>query len=272
MNVVPIRDHHRGEDSLGEHDRATGTLLWIGDPSPPELQPAYQHCVQHAAQIALRDDALEAFSRPAADVQWIVVARGNRAPLSKTAFQSLALRYPNACSIDLLGPLCEGVRASSHSNSTRVAWHRWDQIVPHWFMNPSREGAPAPQVVSSVAVIAASFATAQTYLDLAASTGVAAVWCQSPDAMRVRNVDAVWWDDSVAQATDAQVWRERLRQFDSATKSICHVWITHTAWLDQQRLAMQGGIDTVITKPYRIDALVGTLNANQITASKNQAA
>lgn len=263
MNAIPIRDC----------TSATGTLVWLGDASISEFRPAYQHCVRHAAQIALREHVLEALRRPAGHVSRIIVARANRNPASLESFASLSKQYPDARWIDLLGPLCEGIRQSSIADSTRVAWHRWDQVLPHW-LHDSRildslgfdddKNAESNTPASSVAVIASSFDVAQAYLDLAEFHGVTAVWCSSPDSMRVRNIEAVWWDDSAAKPVTAQQWRDRISKFDSAIRPIRHAWITHTAWLDQQEAAIEGGIEAIISKPYRIDSLLQTLRGGPI--------
>ena len=256
MNVVPIRDRAS----------ATGTLLWVGDPTVSEFRSAYQHCVRHAAQIALRENVLEAVRRPAAEVHRIIIARTSRNPFRSEAFASLSQQYPEARWIDLLGSLCEGIRQSSVVDATRVAWHRWEQVLPGWLQDSELADSLACDVddqpshaAGSVAVVASSFDVAQAYLDLAEFHGVTAVWCQSPDSMRVRNIEAVWWDDSTADAVTADVWRDRISKFDSANQPVRHAWITHTAWLDQQEAAIEGGIDTIISKPYRIDSLLRTL-------------
>ena len=261
MNAIPFRDVAT----------ATSTLLWLGDTSLCEFRSAYQYCVRHAAQIAFREDVLEAVRRPASDVGRIIVARANRNPARREAFAALSNQYPEARWIDLLGPLCEGIRQSSIANATRVAWHRWEQVLPDWLQDSKlfdsldydldhRPSAAA----SSVAVIASSFDVAQAYLDLAEFHGVTAVWCQSPDSMRVRNIEAVWWDDSAATPVRAEQWRDRVSRFSSANQAIRHVWITHTAWLDQQQAAIDGGIGTIISKPFRIDSLLTTLSGTPI--------
>ena len=268
MNVVPIRDRHP----------ESGTLLWIGETSLPEFQAAYQHCVQQADQIALRQDALAAIERPASDVRRIVVARSNRHPVDQATFHFLSQQHREAAWIDLLGPLCEGIRQSSSSGSMRVAWHRWDQVLLDWFQESGRPRTRESQLafnsvaVNSVAVLASNAATAQAYLDLADSCGVTAVWCHSPHAMRMRNLDAVWWDDSVADSTEPEIWRERLSAFETPRRAVRHAWITHSAWLEQRQAAIDGGIDTILTKPFRIDALVKTLGTNRVLTRRADAA
>ncbi len=116
---------------------------------------------------------------------------------------------------------------------------------------------------SSVAVVASHFAAAQAYLDLAECHGATAVWCPKPDSMRVRNIETVWWDDSTADPATAEVWRERVSKFGSENQPVRHAWITQTAWLDQQQAAIDGGIETIVSKPYRIDSLLRTIGRNR---------
>lgn len=273
-----------------------GTLLWIGDPSIPELRDAYQYCVRHAPQIALRPNAIEAARRPAGEVRWVVVARASRLEDHRELFQSLERQYSHAEWIDLLGPLCEGLRASSIEATTRVAWHRWDQVIPGWLgSDPGAEpdslaASRSLHGAKSLAVLTSSYAAAQTYLDLAASAGVAAVWCNAGNTNRVRNLEAVWWDESVAPPSSAEQWRERVTQFGGTqfagtqlggtqlggTQCLPrHAWITHSTRLDHREAAREGGVAIVISKLCRIDSLLSMLAPAVVgadSARRNRAA
>jgi hypothetical protein len=167
--------------------------------------------------------------------------------------------------MDLLGPLCEGIRNSSVSGAMRVPWHRWDQVLPKW-LRGARDSDPVPQSdgeATSVAVVASSFSVAEAYLDLAASHSVTAVWCHSADSMRIRNIGAVWWDDSIAIAAIPKIWNQRVRRFDSDGRRVRHTWIANAVTRDQLESARSGGIDHVISKPFCITSLLRTLGERE---------
>ena len=244
-----------------EGDVGSGTLVWIGDRSIPEFELAFHDCVELAAQVALRHDVEALTRRPAQQVDRIVLARATREPIDEPLFKSVASQYRDARLMELVGPLCEGDRRQLPVASTRVPWHRWNQVVASWFGGPVGNDPCSHQRARSVAVITSCYATAQTYLDLAESASVTACWCDQIDANRVRNVDAAWWDDSVVGPADVATWRQRLTRFASTLRPVRHAWITHGGRLDQRRAAISAGIELVISKPYRIDTLLDMIEA-----------
>ncbi len=237
------------------------TLVWIGDTSVPEFESAFCDCVERAAQVAQRRDLEELIRRPAHQVGRIVLARATTEPVDEALLSSMSDRYRDASLIELVGPSCEGDRYHLPVASTRVAWHRWNQVFPSWLGDSDGNASDCRQNARSVAVIASSYASAQTYLDLAESVSVAACWCDGTDSMRVRNFDAVWWDDSVVGPADVATWRQRIARFASTARRVRHAWITHGGRLDQRRAALDAGIESVISKPYCIDALLEMIEA-----------
>jgi hypothetical protein len=278
---------------IATRDPSAGTLLWIGDSRLPEFQQAYWFSVRNASQVALRADIREAVLRPASDVRCVIVARNHRHPFDAAAIEPLESLYRHATWIDLLGPLCEGMRAATTKESLRIAWHRWECVLRNRLCessdsgdrlptgvpeNPSApkdqfgKGAPNREMKHadhpSVAVIASDYDMAQTYLDLADSEGVTSFWCNTADSLRVRSVRAAWWDDSLAEPTTFQGWRQRLSQFERMSRPMRHVWITHGGRLEDQQAAIRAGIAAVITKPYGVESLLDSLHANESTVQR----
>jgi hypothetical protein len=267
MSVVPIH----------ELPTSPGTLVWIGDTGLPEFQSAYEFCVAHAAQIALRPSFQQAAGRPASGVQRVVVARQQRQPICQESVRLVRELYPGSSWIDLLGPLCEGIRESSHSDSRRVCWRRWRQFLPHWLDTPGCEKARQEDArgvplaaARSVIVIASNWEAAEPYLDLADSCQVTATWSRVADSRHVRNVEAVWWDDSAAPIASYQSWRQRLNRF-VRPKSSCprHAWMTSGAGFDQERAAILAGVDRVIHKPFQIQSLLEMLATSASVTAKD---
>ena len=235
-----------------------GTLLWIGPRNGDEFAAPYRFCETTASQIAWRDNIDAALHRPASDVRCVVIAQDNRASVYEAVLHSLAELYPDAARLNLLGSLCEGVcrYPVAFFGSDRHYWHRWNQILPE-FVRSCGVVKEQPSRANSVMILAARFTDAETLLDLAESTGAMAVWSRSMNALRVRNVDAVWWDDSVAPAATAETWADRIRSVGSP--STRHAWIASGVRSDQWNAAVAGGVETVVSKPYRIDPLVDML-------------
>lgn len=240
-----------------------GTLMWIGDFKSPEFGEAYQHCLAQVAQFALRRNFDDALCRPAAQVRCILIAQATRRPLDRRCLELLREAYPEASFLNLQGTLCEGMRepADAVFDGNRHYWHRWNQVLPDWL---SRCGVAHDSLTRlncrSVAVLTSSFGAGEPLMELAESAGATAVWCRRPDAHRVRNVDAVWWDDTVASPTSSDRWRERIAAFGgSGTRTAHHAWIVNAPRLEAQRQAIDGGIDLVVSKPHRIDCLLATL-------------
>ncbi len=231
-----------------------GTLMWIGDTSGEEFRGVVQYCLVNISQLAFRRDLAEAIARPASDVRWILFAQSNR---DNRDCQPLQSRYPRAKSITIRGPLCQGRRqvAGHGIVGDSCDWHQWQQVLPAWL---GIEVA-VPNRCRTVAVIAATLAAAEPLLDLAESSGATAVWCRHASGHEVRNVDAVWWDDSLATAVTADLWSARMRAFARPGKPVQHAWIANapTIWDAQQ--ARAAGIEWLVSKPHRIEALAAML-------------
>lgn len=258
--------------SRTQGDVGSGTLVWVGDASVPEFESAFRDCVALAAQVAVRRDLEESIRRPAHQVCRIVLARSTREPLDEQLLASMASQYRDASLIELVGPSCEGDRYHLPVASKRVAWHRWRQVLRSWLGDSAGNEACSPPTARSVAVITSCYAAAQAYLDLADSVCVTACWCDGTDSMRVRNFDAVWWDDSVVGPADVATWRQRLAPFASPPRPVRHAWITNGCRLGQRRAAHAAGIESVISKPFRIDSLLEMIEATPSAEMRQRAA
>ncbi len=242
-----------------------GTLMWIGESTSPEFSDAYQHCLAQVAQLALRRNFDDALCRPAAAVRCILVAQSTRQQLDRRCLEMLRETYPQASFLNLQGTLCEGMRGLTDPTfgPNRHYWHRWNQILPEWLGSCGVASECSQQLSQlgcrSVAVLTSTFAAGESLMDLAESAGATAVWCRSPDKRRVRNVDAVWWDDSVVGPTSSLGWRERIAAFGSQGRTPQHAWIVNAPRLEEQLQATRGGIDLVVSKPHRINCLVAML-------------
>lgn len=246
-----------------------GTLIWIGNPSLPEFQDAFQFCVANVAQLAIRKNLDEAIRQPAANVDRILLTQTTQQPLDEKRWNRLTELYPEASAIHLVGTLCEGMRmpAGSSRDLKPHPWHRWNQLLPGWLGVTVDSGEAVKPARSSVAVVTATYAAAEALMDLAESAGATAIWCRGADTHRVRNVDVVWWDDSVAKPTSSNQWRERISAFASAGRNPRHAWIVNSPRLDERREATTGGIDWVVSKPQLIDCLLETLQVRDSAAT-----
>jgi len=247
-----------------------GTLLWIGDSASSDFHDAFQFCVSSVAQLALRRDLGEALQRPAANVDRILVAQSTRQPIDQRSIERLVTLYPEASFLNLLGTLCEGMRtpAGSVFDSNRHFWHRWNQVLPQWLGVRGKLPIQANRDRCSVAVVTSTYASGESLMDLAESAGATAVWCRGADTHRVRNVDVVWWDDSVAGPTSSHGWRQRIATFESAGRRPKHAWIVHAPRFDQRREAINGGVDVVVSKPHLIDCLLDMLHNPDAKSAK----
>jgi Tfp pilus assembly protein PilV len=233
-----------------------GTLIWIGDTTSAEFRGAVQYCLLNVSQLAFRRDIAEAESRSASDVRWILFAQSDRSHFER---QRLVDRYPGAKLFNLRGPLCQGMGHSS--DAAGCDWQRWEQELPAWFGFKTSE---SPRC-RTVAVVAATLSTAEPLLDLAQSCGATAVWCRNASAHRLRNMDAVWWDDSVATPASQQVWMSRMDSFARADKPVQHAWIASSPTLLDAQQARSAGIGWLVSKPHRIDSLVRMLDQVEVT-------
>jgi hypothetical protein len=245
-----------------------GTLIWIGDQTLPEFQDAFAFCVSNVAQLALRRNLDEALRQPAANVHRILVAQSTRHVIDRQSLEQLTESYPEALLLNLLGPLCEGMRTPvvSALSSKRHAWHRWNQVLPQWLGVSGDGREPHKTVRRSVAVVTSTYAAGESLMDLAESAGATAVWCRTAETHRIRNVDVVWWDDSVAGPTSSCQWRERIATFASVSRNPQHAWIVNSPSFDQRREAINGGIDVVVSKPHLLDCLLETLQTKDASS------
>jgi len=227
-----------------------GTLIWVGDTSAAEFRGAVEFCLLHVAQLAFRRDVAEAGARPASDVRWIVYAHRHRDQFDDA---QLAADYPHAKSLHLLGSLVQGHRHSL--GGTAIDWHQWDQVLPGWLGLALQ---PRPKC-RTIVVVAASLAIAEPLLELAGSYGATAIWSRHAGDHSVRNVDAVWWDDSVANPVAAHQWRLRTKLFARRGRPVEHAWITHTGRIDDHQNALIGGVRVIAAKPYGTSRLVAML-------------
>jgi hypothetical protein len=270
--------------------------LWIGDHSAPEFRPVYEFCVASVAQLALRADLQQALARPAAHVRCVVLARMTRQAIDPLHQQRLAETYPQASIRCLLGPLCEGMRnpaAPPSGSTTAVSMHgvsmhevsmyshRWNQWLPQWLV-PCGHTTNAPaEPCRSVAVLASTLTQADPLLELAESAGATAVWCRSADSLRVRNISAVWWDDSVARSTSQRGWVARMESFGGrrlgtepshvGRRRCLHAWIVNAPRQYEQSAAIGAGIDLVLSKPYRNDLLLAMLDTTRAAMPRSAA-
>jgi hypothetical protein len=160
----------------------------------------------------------------------------------------------------LLGPLCQGVGFNRVGEC--CDWQHWNEVLPEWLgiERPSRSRC------RTVAVVASTLAAAEPLLELAESVGATAVWCRQPSRQGVRNVDAVWWDDSAAQPASEHDWRDRIEAFAGsghrAQKGppVQHAWVANSPTLQQARQARAAGVEFLVSKPHRIDSLLGMLD------------
>lgn len=251
-----------------------GTLMWIGESTSPEFHDAYQHCLAHAAQLALRRNFDDALCRPAAAVRSILVAQSTRQQPDRRCLDLLCEKYPQASFFHLQGTLCEGMRAIAEPTFgiNQHYWHRWNQVLPQWLDSCGVSNALSHQITPvgcrSVAVLTSTFSAGEALLDLAESAGATAVWVRRPETHRIRNVDTVWWDDSVAGPTSRREWQERIAAFSGQPTQ--HAWIVNSPRLNEHREATRGGIDMVVSKPHRIDCLVQMLTSGASTSDQGR--
>ncbi len=240
-----------------------GTLLWVGNRQLSEFQPAFDYCARHASQIAIRSNVDDALRFAVDQVIGIILARENRTPIDQSSVDELIARSAPATAVQLIGPLCAGDRQNT-LQIPRVYWHQWHDTVRD-LLTPCGRIQPPQQVdqVKSVAVVTETYSSAEPLMDLATSASAAAVWCRRADAVRVRNFDVVWWDDSIAKPANEVEWRERLAVMRRHSRSSpSHVWLATAPHRDAVRSARAAGVDAVINKPFRVESLLATLRAD----------
>lgn len=238
-----------------------GTLMWVGDTTAAEFRSAVQYCLLNVSQLAFRRDHREALARPASDVRWIVFAQSNRNWFDA---EPLINQYPTAKCMTLLGPLCQGFGFSR--NRDACDWQRWHDVMPEW-LDVER---PTTARCRNVAVVAANLTAAEPLLELADSVGASAVWCRHPSRQSVRNFDAVWWDDSAAAPASQSGWHDRIEAFARPDRRVRHAWIANSPCLQDARDAQAAGIELLVSKPHRIDPLLGMLDQSASVGRTNR--
>lgn len=240
-----------------------GTLMWVGDHQLAEFVETYRYCGARVAQLAVRRDLRDALQRPAAAIRRILVSRVSRPLEDIDLLAELSRHYPVASVLELLGPLCHGVKTDRAERfaSQGIYWHQANQVLPAWLRACGAEHESNQLPAKSVAVVAATASNAEPLLDVAASAGVFAVWCRQLDSFRLRNVDVVWWDDSSTMTLRPDSWQERIDsfQFSTAESQPRHAWLVTAPNLVQCRAAYDAGVELILTKPARIEPLLDML-------------
>ncbi|WP_153556139.1 hypothetical protein [Roseimaritima sediminicola] len=246
-------------------DHRPRTVLWIGRPTEPEMREAFAYCQRHAAQVALREDLPAALDHPAEAVTHVILARDRRRLVPQTLLDTFAQRYPDAQRILIEGSGAQGEQRTGQPwpDWQRTAWHAWNQILPESFQ-------PLPQAIAAVSgltlVVAATESQAAALLDVLDGCGAAALWQPTASARRLRQVGRVLWDDSAAPACSPRCWRERLDGLATAEPHR-HAWLVNYPRLEQIDAAHRGGLDVVLSKPYRRDAILRFLCDQSVPSS-----
>ncbi|MGB7325751.1 MAG: hypothetical protein WBD31_12830 [Rubripirellula sp.] len=234
------------------------TLLWIGDRHTLDFANAYDFCESQSPQLAWRNNIQSALDRPAQDVGVIVLAQSQRQSPPDHLLRQLDAAHPNSSRLNLLGVLCEAItRSPLHGfDSVREPWHRWKETLPELVRSDENKSVGS----RSVLIVSSNIATAESLIDLAGTAGVTAVWSRTPDAKGVRNIDAVWWDDSAAVPTSAQSWARRTSRVPSGNHTAKQAWLVNSPRPQDLSDAKSGGIDLVLSKPHRIEPLLQMLD------------
>lgn len=262
MKTIPSHSINGDTGPFTGHDDSLGTMMWIGERFSDEFVEAYRFCETRVAQIAARASLADAFLRPATQVDRIVLAQSLRVSLAAEVIERLVTTYRQASCLQLRGSLCTGEVRLRHAMLRQHEWYEWNQVLPSWLgvgsHRPRRE-----HPITSVAVVANSLSIADPLLELAAFEGLTAVWCREPDPIAVRGIGAVWWDESVATPCDSAQWQARLAAFGSDASRCQHVWLTASPDRVAMADARAGGIDTVISKPFKIESLTDGLRSER---------
>ncbi len=204
MDQVDVFQSRVMDDSLSK----PGTLMWVSADAGSEFLEARQYCIAHAPQVAMRASVVEGLARPAAEVRAIVVTQSQRAVVSRKLIRDLQEAYPQARILCLMGACCEGMYAKVldpvFSSTERVYCHQWAQVLPEWLRSCGAVVTSGGTLARSVAVVSATPAIGSALMDLAESAGAVTLWCRDICRWQMRQVDAVWWDDSVAHLQEPQ--------------------------------------------------------------------
>lgn len=252
--------------SVSRYAPAAGTLMWIGQRDHVEFKSVFRRCESQVPQLAMRRDLGDAILRPASNVSGIIVTRQTRILPRIDLLNVLADTYPDASMVQLLGSLCEGERPRQREpfDEKILYWHQSDQFLPKWLADCCIIAPCVSTTAKSVAIVTQSAQIAEPLMDLASSIGAAAFWCRHPSASVVRNLDAVWWDDSAANGGTMDQWKQRVDGMSSqAASRPTHVWLTNYPRTQSAEAAYRGGVDWVISKPAQIDAILQTIQPTQ---------
>ncbi len=252
-----------------------GTLMWVGPDAGFEFFEAKQYCVAHAPQIAMRASVVEGLERPAAEVRAILVTQSQRTAVSRSQIRELREAYPEAKVMCLMGACCEGMYAKIldpvFGKAERVYCHQWAQVLPEW-LRCCGAIVPTTEMNSrSVAVVSATPAIGSALMDLAESAGAVTLWCRDVCRWQMRQVDAVWWDDSAAGAATAGQWKDRLARCATTDRVPVHAWIANSPRCSQVKAAAEGGVSLTLSKPHRIEPLLSLLGAGRLGQAKSTA-
>ena len=252
-----------------------GTLMWVGADAGFEFLEAQRYCLAHAPQIAMRASVMEGLERPAAEVRAIVITQTQRIAVSRSQIRDLREAYPEAKILCLMGACCEGMYAKIldpvFSKTERVYCHQWAQVLPEWLRCCGAIVASENMNFRSVAVVSATPAIGSALMDIAESAGAVTLWCRDVCRWQMRQVDAVWWDDSVARAATSDQWKERLEKCATADRSPVHAWIANAPRCSQVKAAAEGGISLTLSKPHRIEPLLSLLGTCRPEQAKSTA-
>lgn len=250
--------------ALADH---VGTLLWIGSRQHPEMIEAYRSCESLAPQLAYRADLDDACQRPAQCVAVVVFARTERSSVAPERLEHLKRLYPAAEFVCLLSSGCEGELRTGEPwpGCRRVYWHRWNQEAPEWLLvdraNVFAHSADSHKPSVFLAIVAASYQHAEPLLEIASQDRLPATWVTPGRTGLVRSVTHVLWDDSAAQPTDRETWRERLAAFAAKerpapeVRSPLHGWYAGFPRIQDWRAAHAAGVRWLLSKPLTLSAL-----------------
>ena len=259
MNQVGVFNSVPPQEELS----APGTLMWISEDAGDEFLKAYQHCVAHAPQIAMRSSVVDGLQRPAAEVRAIVITQRQRIMPSRSLVRDMREAYPQARILCLMGSCCEGMYAKVldpvFSKSERLYCHQWGQVLPAWLRCCGAVVPVSDRTCRSVAVVSATPANGSALMDLAESAGAVAFWCRDVCGWQMRRIDAVWWDDSVAVPATADQWSQRVKPFLRTDGAPLHAWIANAPRCSEVKAASEGGVALTLSKPYQVQTLLSLL-------------
>ncbi len=265
--VDDAADDRVGEPVDGMLVAGVGTVVWVGPTRHPEFFDAYRYCKSVAPQIATRRSLTQLIARPASAVTHLIVARADRCG-TPAAWGSVRQRYATAEFISIASSLCDGHKRSGDPwpDLATIRFSRWDEVLPSWFGIRLRRPLHRASVRKSVLVVADRYEIAEPLLDWLSDGGHTALWQRSAVAARMRNIDAVIWDDSAAPPTCHPQWQRRMAPFIDASATTPSRERSRQIWLALQPTAAEiadakrGGVADVLTKPVALDALAGCLS------------